>query len=307
LSSAHCAPAQLPAGQRPDSKPAPRRASAFVGYSGHALLASSITSGMPAAHTPAPSHVSAPLRTLPSEQLVPLEAGACTTPTSASHESTVHGLPPQPAPRRREPRDGPRATRPAMVESTLRVTVSWMTSSVARGPGGRESRHDGAMIGAGGLGARCRRACAAGWRSPGGSLAPPPDAARKRPERRAFGLGTGLACCGPTCREPRVASAGDRLPPAPARADGPVRDGREVLASRQGRHRRARSQAPRAHLRAGDATLLASVAALTSLRSARCRPHPRSTTHRAGTARAALGRQARARPARAHRLTATDA
>jgi len=54
---------------------------------------SSMTRGVPALHTPEPSHVSSPLQTFPSEQDVPATAGECVTPCTGSQESTVHALP----------------------------------------------------------------------------------------------------------------------------------------------------------------------------------------------------------------------
>ena len=54
-------------------------------------LPSSSAGGVPGAHAPA-WHSSLPLQAFPSEHDVPL-SGKCTTPSTGSHESAVHGLP----------------------------------------------------------------------------------------------------------------------------------------------------------------------------------------------------------------------
>lgn len=56
-------------------------------------LPSSMTSGVPAAQMPAPSQVSLPLQTLPSEQDVPAATATCIGPVAGSQLSAVQGFP----------------------------------------------------------------------------------------------------------------------------------------------------------------------------------------------------------------------
>jgi len=56
-------------------------------------LPSSRFGGLPATQLPAPSQVSLPLHTLPSEHVAPAAAGVCLTPDAGSQLSLVHGLP----------------------------------------------------------------------------------------------------------------------------------------------------------------------------------------------------------------------
>src|SRR5262245_33662450 len=56
-------------------------------------LSAAQTTGVPAAHWPAPSQVSAPLQALPSEHDVPAATAAWCTPVDGSQLSTVQGFP----------------------------------------------------------------------------------------------------------------------------------------------------------------------------------------------------------------------